>query len=225
MYFFSSISNDVRQGGVLSPKLFSVYIDDLSDKLVKCNVGCYIDNLCMNHVMYPDDICLMAPSPAALQELIDICYDFSVQNYLSFNFSKSYCMVFKPKSFKLSCPRLYMDKQLLKYTDDNKYLGFTFSSDQEDDKDLLRQLRLLYTKSNRLLRLFYHCSTDVKISLFRCYCTCIYCPFLWTHYKKSTCSKLRVAFNNAYRRLLKSPPQSSASTICMLLIILIALRF
>ena len=35
----------------------------------------------MNHVMYADDICLMAPSPAALQELIDIYYDFSVQNY------------------------------------------------------------------------------------------------------------------------------------------------
>ena len=67
---FFSISNGVRQGGILS--LFSVYIDDLSDKLVKCKVGCYIDNLCMNHVMYADDICRMAPSPAALQELIDI---------------------------------------------------------------------------------------------------------------------------------------------------------
>ena len=108
----------------------------------------------MNHVMYADDICLMTPSPAALQELIDICYDFSVQNDLSFNFSKSYCMVFKPKLYKLSCPRL--DNELLKYTDDIKYLGFTFSPDQKDDKDLLRQLRLLYTKPNRLLRLFYH---------------------------------------------------------------------
>ena len=86
MYFWIfSISNGVRHGGILSPKLFSVYIDDLSDKLVKCKVGCYIDNLCINHVMYADDICLMAPSPAALQELIDICYDFSVQNDLSFN--------------------------------------------------------------------------------------------------------------------------------------------
>ena len=210
---FFCISNGVRQGGILSPKLFSVYIDDLSDKLVKCKVGCYIDNLCMNHVMYADDISLMAPSPAALQELIDICYDFSVQNDLSFNSSKSYCMVFKPKSYKLSCPRLYMDNQLLKYTDDIKYLGFTFSSDQKDDKDLLRQLRLLYTKSNRLLRLFYHCSTDVKIALFGSYCTCFYCPFLWTHYKKSTHSKLRVAFNSVYRRILKLPPRSSASTM------------
>ena len=41
---FFCISNGVRQGGILSPKLFLVYIDDLSDKLVKCKVGCYIDN-------------------------------------------------------------------------------------------------------------------------------------------------------------------------------------
>ena len=78
-YFcFFSISNVVRQGGILSPNLFSVYIDDLSDKLVKCKVGCYINNLRMNHVMDANDICLMAPSPPALQELIDICYHFSV---------------------------------------------------------------------------------------------------------------------------------------------------
>ena len=67
----------------------------------------------MNHVMYADNICLMAPSPAALQELIDICYDFSVQNNLFFNY-------FNSKSYKLSCPRLYMYNQLLKYTDDIK---------------------------------------------------------------------------------------------------------
>ena len=65
----------------------------------------------MNHVMYADDICMMHTSPAALQELINIhvCQDFSVRNDLSFNSSKSYCMVFKPKSYKLSCPLLYMD--------------------------------------------------------------------------------------------------------------------
>ena len=45
------------------------------------------------------------------------------------------------------------------------------------------------------------------------YCTCFYCPLLWTHYKKSTHSKLRVAFNNVYRRILKLLPRSSASTM------------
>ena len=111
--------------------------------------------------MYADDICLMTSSPAALEELIDICYDFSVLNDLSFNSSKLYGMVFKPKSYKLSCPKLYMDNQVLKYTDDIKYLGFTFSSDKKDDTDLdlLRQLRLLYTKIKQIitiiLSLFY----------------------------------------------------------------------
>ena len=124
-------------------------------------------------------------------------------------------MVFKPKSYKFPCPRLYMDNQLLKYTDDIKYLGFTFGSDQKDDKDLLRQLRLFYTKSNRLSRLFYHCSTDVKIDIIRIYCTCFYCPFLWTHYKKSIHSKLRVAFNHVYRRILKLLPRSSATRSTM----------
>ena len=72
---------------------------------------------------------------------------------------------------------------------------------------------MLYIKLNRLLRLLYHCSTDVKIALFRRYCTCFYCPFLWTHYKKSTHIKLRVAFNNVYRRILKLPPQYAVNNI------------
>ena len=114
----------------------------------------------MNQVMYADDICTMAPSPAAWQERIDIC--IYVQNNLSFNSSKSYCMVFIPKSYTYtSCPRLYMDNQILKYTDDIKYLGFTFSSDQKDDEDLLRQLNMVYTKSNRLLRLLSHHSVEI----------------------------------------------------------------
>ena len=62
-------------------------------------------------------------------------------------------MIFKSKSYKLSCSLLYMDSQVLKYADNVKYLGFTFSSDQKDDNDILRQLRMLYTKFNRLVSL------------------------------------------------------------------------
>ena len=57
-----------------------------------------------------------------------------------------------------------MDSQVLKYADNVKYLGFTFSSDQKDNIDILRQLRMLFTKDNRLLRLFYYCSVNVKLS-------------------------------------------------------------
>ena len=86
-------------------------------------------------------------------------------------------MVFKPPLYKLSCPTFYMNNEKLDYTDSIKYLGFTFSSDKKDDNDMLRQMRILYTKSDRLLRLFHCCSTDVKLTIFRSYCTCFYCPF------------------------------------------------
>ena len=158
-YFY--VSNGVRQGGILSPKLYSVYVDDLLYYLVKSQIACQIDNICVNHVMYADDICLMAPSPAALQKLINICYDFGLQNNLTFNSSKSFCMVFKPRLYKLSCPTFHMNNEKLDYIDSIKYLGFTFSSDKKDDNDMLRQMRILYTKSNRLLRLFHCCSTHL----------------------------------------------------------------
>ena len=74
----------------------------------------------------------------------------------------------------------------------------------QDDDDMLRQMRTLYIKSNKLLRTFYHCSIDVKLELFRSFCTSFCCCYLWTAYKKST-------FNNAYRRVLGLPWRSSAS--------------
>ena len=142
------VSNGVRQGGILSLKLYSVYVDDLSDYLVMSQIGCHIDNVCVNHVMYADDICLMAPSPTALQKLIHICFDFSIQNNLSFNSTKSSCIVFKPRLYNLLCPTFHMNTEILDYTDNIKYLGFTFSFDKKDDNDILRQIKVFYTKAN-----------------------------------------------------------------------------
>ena len=52
-------------------KLCSVYIDDLFDHLIKSQIIYQKDNVCVNHVMYTDAICLMAPSPAVLQKLVN----------------------------------------------------------------------------------------------------------------------------------------------------------
>ena len=80
---------------------------------------------------------------------------------------------------------------------------------------MIWQMRILYAKSNKSLRIFSHCTTDVKLVLFDSYmyCTSLYCPVLWTDYTKRTFSKLRVAFDNAYRKILNLPIWSSASTM------------
>ena len=40
---YFNVSNGVRQGGILSPKLFAIYVDDLSHELTLCKSGCYIE--------------------------------------------------------------------------------------------------------------------------------------------------------------------------------------
>ena len=46
----------MRQGGVLSPSLFAVCLDDLSACLSKYNTECYVNDTAINHNMYADDI-------------------------------------------------------------------------------------------------------------------------------------------------------------------------
>ena len=167
----------------------------------------------MNHVMYADDICLLAPSAIGLQRMLDVCLDFSIRNDIKFNPIKSVCIVFKPKSSKLYCPNVKLDCDTLEYISCTKYLGFTFNMNSQDDDDMLRQMRTLYIRSNKLLRTFHYCTIDVKLELFRSFCMPFYCCYLWTAYKKSTFDKLRVAFNNAYRRVLNLPWRCSASAM------------
>ena len=92
--FFFTVSNGVRQGGILSPRLFVVYVDDLSKQLSDAISGCFIGHQCINHVMYADDICLLAPSALGLQKLLEMCYDFSQDNNIIFNSLKSLYVVF-----------------------------------------------------------------------------------------------------------------------------------
>ena len=67
----------------------------------------------------------MSASPAGLQKLDDICYNYSVQNSLTFKptidfyvikiiqIKKSLCVIIKPKKFKLHCPPMVLNAALL----------------------------------------------------------------------------------------------------------------
>ena len=63
------ISNGIRQGGILSPYLFNVYVDELSGNLNSQHKGCYIGDVCVNHLSYADDMVLMVPNIKVLQAL------------------------------------------------------------------------------------------------------------------------------------------------------------
>ena len=93
---YFSIINGLRKGGVLLPQLFAIYMDNLSVCLTQCNAGCQLNETVINHIMYADDICLMAPSAIAPQKIVKMCYEFSQYiNDNMFNPIKSQCMVSK----------------------------------------------------------------------------------------------------------------------------------
>ena len=66
----------------------------------------------------------------------------------------------------------------------------------QDDDDMLRQMRIYTLDRTNYYALFITVPLHVKLN----YLEASACHFKWTAYKKSTFDKLRVAFNNAYRR-------------------------
>ena len=74
-------------------------------------------------------------------------------------------------------------------------------------------MRMLCCRSNRIVRLFNKCSKPVLLESCRSFCTVFYCPYFWINYKKATFSKIRVAYNNVYRKILGVSGRSSASAM------------
>jgi hypothetical protein len=61
-----SVSNGVKQGAIISPILFCVYLDTLLLELKKAGVGCFIGNWFVAALAYADDVVLLAPTARAI---------------------------------------------------------------------------------------------------------------------------------------------------------------
>ena len=86
------VSNVVKQGTILSPVLFNVYMNQLSVKLNASNIGGDIGGVLVNHLCYTDDICLISLSSARMQQLLNICDTYAKEYDLLYNGSKSYSL-------------------------------------------------------------------------------------------------------------------------------------
>ncbi len=89
------ISNGVKQGGILSPILFIVYIDVLLCRLSISGYGCYIGNMFYGAMGYADDIVILSPTVMGMDKSLEICSEFALEYNVLFNASKSKVICYK----------------------------------------------------------------------------------------------------------------------------------
>ena len=75
----------VRQGGILSPILFNIYVDVLISELKNSGIGCHISNVFVGCIMYADDLLILSPSVVGLQYMLDICSGYGRTHDIIFN--------------------------------------------------------------------------------------------------------------------------------------------
>ena len=93
----------VRQGGILSPDFYCLYVDALVSDLESLNVGCYVMDVFMASLLYADDMAVLAPSVKGLQSLLEKCSNFCQRWDICLNAKKSKLLYFGKKCESL-CP-------------------------------------------------------------------------------------------------------------------------
>ncbi|XP_039749996.1 uncharacterized protein LOC120626498 [Pararge aegeria] len=181
----------VRQGGLTSPKLFNLYVNDLIVELSKKPVGCWIDGICVNNLSYADDMVLLGPTAGSIRELLKVCEDYATSHGLIYNVAKSEYLIFKaPRKQVQYEPIITLKGAVLNRVTQFKYLGHYLTEDLKDHVDKERERRSLAVKCNMLARRFARCSKEVKVTAL---------------------NTLRVQYNNGFRILLGLPRFCSAS--------------
>ena len=205
------VTNGVKQGGILSPALFNVYMNNLSVSLNHSGIGGSLGGNLINHLCYADDLCLIAFSSSGMQCLLDICDKYATGHQLTYNATKSFTLCFKPKHIKIGLPDFVLGKLVIPAVDKCLIQSVIIISEANCDGDLKRQMRKYYANANMLLRKFSHCSPDVKCCMFKSYCATMYCSSMWFDSTGTSMKKLKIAYNNGLRSLLNLPKYNSAS--------------
>lgn len=216
---FFNIANGVRQGGILSPFLFRFYIRDLIDRVTTLNLGCNLAGTVINLLAYADDMVVLAPSWQALQSLLLVVEDAASKINMSFNTKKTVCMVFNPYNRrKIICaafPQFTLAGCKLQFVEHFRYLGHIIDNCLCDDKDIQREIKTLFTRSNILCRRFKRCSIQVKLQLFRSFCICLYDAALWFSFTVTAVNKLSLCYTKCIKSFFNYAKYSSVTAMLL----------
>ena len=200
---YFNVSNGVKQGGVLSPVLFSCYVNGLIDKLQNCQMGCYVSDLYVGCVAYADDIVLLSPTIEALKRQILIAEDFAKEHAMLFNGTKSKLMSFS-KIHKSKDIIVKVGGEIVSHTDRMTYLGHCLFSNMFESpvKDISNDF---VVKFNGVLGDFANVKSSLRHELVMKYCTSFYGVIFCDFAARTGLSLLCTQWRKALRKIWRLP--------------------
>jgi len=120
------IQKGTRQGSIISPYLFNIFINDLLIELEQSPCGLNVMNNIYNCAAYADDITLLATTIPDMQQLINICYKYSQLWRFEYGIKKTKCLTVGTVN-AVAVPQLKLGSQTISNVNNAEILGFTFN--------------------------------------------------------------------------------------------------
>ncbi len=163
----SFISNiGVKQGCILSPTLFNVFLNDIPDIFHSDETSpVELNNKKLNCLMYADDIALVSTSKEGLQYCMNKLYDYCKQWNLTINCKKTKVIIFNVGGKLMNKHMFTMGSNPIEVVKQMKYLGILF----DNNCSFTSAIDNLKDKGNKalfkLFKSFGNYTPDIKTSL------------------------------------------------------------
>ena len=162
------VTSGVRQGGILSPRLFIVYVDDLLLLLRQTGAGCYIADMFLAAIMYADDLALLAPTRSSMQRLLNVCQSYGIEWCIGYNPLKTNLMIF---GRTIMHDTLFLNGTPINTVQSCKYLGLNLIAGKGFCSSTSKPLASFYRSANTILNVLHKPSEQILMKLL--YTNCV----------------------------------------------------
>ena len=194
-----TVANGVKQGSVISPLLFSIYVDNLFSELSQLGLGCHVGPAYAGAFGYADDIALLSPTIYGLRKMISICEKYAVDFHITFNPIKSKLICYNIDSS--SVPPIYLNKESISIVNSDVHLGNYISSDIHD-RNIINNVCDFYQRSNSIIHDFYVCDSETLDSIHSTFSMHMYGCELW-NLTSGYVDKFKIAWRKVKRCIWK----------------------
>ena len=196
-----TVKAGVRQGGILSPDFYCLYVEDLIDILKSKKVGCYIMSVFLAALVYADDMAILAPSLKGLCILLEACNEYCIQWDICLNAQKSKLMYFGKRCTELYVPSL--NGNPIDWVETCTYLGVCLVSSRVFKCSVTDRIKKFYKCANAIFRIEGRSDDLTMLNLVETHCVPILTYGIETadFFDSRQKSKVRAAYNSLFRKI------------------------